>query len=512
MKIAILADLHLPNRHDTVNEDILDWALDTLLTRQVQLIVLAGDMIQAGAVEAATRLRHKLAMTGLPFLMVLGNTELDTPGLKEIFTGEDFQKLAHGVVAALTPSEISSFKEHSVLLKKLIDEYPESFMLVNHYPLDALPDDVRAWTEELFRGHHGAIFIAGHQHMDNEQKFAEAEFHIVRGLDSDKAIGAPPALHIFEYEQTTRKWHRRDIAFAGCNPVLWHQNEIDKFTELLGVSTMHNTIKGIDYAISQRIKCLEIRFEATKELSLSQLSESINSWRKSGGKVLSLHFPDISWDKENNTLAENEIPLAIELAIALKINRLTIHVPRVSVAMFAIPHIGSQLRHAFVKLITHVLPLNISIGIENLHMRPGEKADESRGFGYTPDECIAWVNELRNLCHSSKIGLHFDIGHARNNAPYSRAFSIAQWYASAGSLINGYHLHQVVIGSDGVLENHQPIKNIFGPLISFSSFFYAWQNKKIVHAPIFIETDALELSYETLSNCFFEQEMNLHEK
>ncbi|MFA6715860.1 MAG: TIM barrel protein [Victivallales bacterium] len=503
MKIAILADLHLPDRTDTLNEEILGWALNTAATEQVQLIVSAGDMIQAGAVEAAKRLRAKLEAVGLPFLAATGNTELDTPEFQEIFTGEDFYRLEHGIVAVFDPSDVQSTQ-----LKKLSAMRSESLMLVAHYPLETLEPAICEQVKELFRRPRGAIFVAGHEHLDREQKLGDGEAHIVRGLDPDKAIGAPPALHIFEYKPAFENWQRRDIAFSSGDSIFNTREERDEFAALLGISTMHNTLKGIDYATLRRIKCLEMRFEAIRELSLPQLSTAIQCWRKCGGEVLSLHFPDISWDSVNNTLAQNEVPTAFKLAAALKIDHLTVHIPRCSVALLAVPHVKAQFLDVFVRLANHAQACNISVGIENLHMRQGEKPDEHRGFGYTPDECIAWIRELRTLCRNSEIGLHFDIGHARNNAPYSSIFTIGQWYAAAGNLINGYHLHQVTAATDGTLKNHQPIKSVFGPLISYFSFFHAWRNGRITHAPIFIETDyGTEQSYETLCSCFQKSEM-----
>jgi len=39
----------------------------------------------------------------------------------------------------------------------------------------------------------------------------------------------------------------------------------------------------------------------------------------------------------------------------------------------------------------------------------------------------------------------------------------------------------------GALANHQPIESVFGPLISFSSFLWAWRNGQLRHAPMYLE-------------------------
>jgi hypothetical protein len=110
-----------------------------------------------------------------------------------------------------------------------------------------------------------------------------------------------------------------------------------------------------------------------------------------------------------------------------------------------------------------------------------------RGYGYTPAECRDWIYALRDKAGSDKIGFHFDIGHARNNMPYSSLYNISQWFAELGTLITGYHLHQVEQNGDGTCLNHRPVIGMFGPLISFSSLFAAWKDRQINHSPMYLE-------------------------
>jgi len=44
-----------------------------------------------------------------------------------------------------------------------------------------------------------------------------------------------------------------------------------------------------------------------------------------------------------------------------------------------------------------------------------------------------------------------------------------------------------VIPHDGKMKNHTAIENWFGPMISYVSFFYAWEKEIINHVPIFLE-------------------------
>ena len=92
-----------------------------------------------------------------------------------------------------------------------------------------------------------------------------------------------------------------------------------------------------------------------------------------------------------------------------------------------------------------------------------------------------------------------DIGHARNNAPFSSKYTLGKWYALVGKETVGYHLHQVVL-SDGIMKNHYPIMDVYGPLISLSSFFWGWQTGSLCHAPMYLEirSDNIEDTFDSL--------------
>ena len=140
----------------------------------------------------------------------------------------------------------------------------------------------------------------------------------------------------------------------------------------------------------------------------------------------------------------------------------------------------------FLNLLEGPIARGTVIGVENLHMNAGESADDSRGFGYLPGECHEWVKSLRRASGYGHIGIHLDIGHARNNAPFSKKCSVGQWYALIGRDTVGYHLHQVTL-IDGMMRNHYPIMDVYGPLISLSSFFWGWKTGCLCHAPMYLE-------------------------
>ena len=493
IKIAMLVDLHLPDQSDTVKDDVLEWALATAVQEHADLIVAAGDLTSIGTLDAAIRMRQKLDATGLPLLIVPGNAEIRTPEftaavLKELQTPHVFEQNGCHVVALDNSKEILVEKDREIL-RRLARQGHRQILAAAHFPLTALPPDDKQFLTELIASGCIGLFAAGHNHIDSLEHIGKGESHLVRGIDPDKAIGGPPALTFFEYDSTCMRWQRSDCTYSSGCALSWTAAQCAEFRKLLGISCMQDSLSGIRDAIRHQIKSIELRFESTKNVSTEVLCALLEQWRNEGGQHLSIHLPDIAWDqKKYGVKGVNQMKTACELALTLNADMLTMHVPRCPVGLLT-KHadIRNLLLNAYVDTLKTVLASGITVGIENLHMNPGENPDTERGFGYTPPECLDWINALREVTGSGKIGFHFDIGHARNNAPYSSLYSISQWFAELGSLITGYHLHQVEINSEGRFINHRPITGMFGPLISFSSLFAAWNKEQINHAPMYLE-------------------------
>jgi len=81
-----------------------------------------------------------------------------------------------------------------------------------------------------------------------------------------------------------------------------------------------------------------------------------------------------------------------------------------------------------------------------MHMNIGERDNGSRRFGYVPLECATWVETMRERL-GDEVGFLLDIGHARNNAPFSKRISLGHWYARMGRATVGYHIHQQALES-----------------------------------------------------------------
>lgn len=493
IKIAVLADLHLPDHSGTVKEYAFEWALSTAVEQQADVIVAAGDLTSVGGLAAASRVMQKLVATKIPFLVVPGNAELRTPEtmdavLKKLKTPVLFEHNGCHVLV-LDNSTKRLTDEDRFHLENLVRQGAGQIFVAAHFSFNCLHHEDRNFIKKLVESGCIRVFVAGHEHIDSFEQIGDGELHLIRGIDPDKAIGGPPVLTFFEYESDLKKWRRIDALYPDGGVSSWSSEQRNEFTELLGISCMGDSVGGIDDAIRHRIRSIELRFESTATLPREELRIQIERWRNEGGQHLSIHFPDIAWDCDAGVVkGETEVNIACELALELGADILTMHVPRCPVGILTEnTEVENHLLAAYAKSLEPVLIKGITVGIENLHMNPREEPGAERGFGYTPIECLNWINALRARVGSENVGFHFDIGHARNNAPYSSLYSISQWYADMGSLITGYHLHQVELNSDGRFINHRTVTGMFGPLISFSSLFSAWNRGQISHAPMYLE-------------------------
>ncbi len=474
MKIAVFADLHLPDDASTVKEVILDWAIAQARKLEVNGIACIGDMTAFGTFPAARRLAEKLRRSGIPFWF--------TPGNAELRQGNDPEVLLQTINADPPPDDILLLDTSRGRLNRKTKPLPNHNRLaLTHYPPDALPEEDRELIQSAIDANGIAHLVAGHIHCDQ----STPSWDTVRGLDPDKAIGGPPGFAVFS-RRTPKEWVRENIDFRIADASLWPAEQRWELLECLGISGMENGLENIQFAIVNRIPVYELRYQEFPNLEMDVLQGLIEEWRHHGGRVLSLHLPEIRWAKQGIT-GVDQVKTAVKLAISLGCDRVTFHVPGVSLKDFSAPAVYDRILHETVSALRTLVSSGIVIGIENLHMRPEEKNDMDRGFGYTIEECRAWVETLRSQMNSPLVGFHFDLGHARNNVPYSSTQPISSWFAAMGTLINGYHLHQVKMKADNVMENHEKITAPFDALISLASLLTAWQMNRITHAPLILE-------------------------
>ena len=79
LKIAVLADLHLPDELPGMHTDVLKNAVNCCYEEKADVIVCAGDMVKSGAVNAAKFLLDTLHSVPIPAVITHGNTEQGIP-------------------------------------------------------------------------------------------------------------------------------------------------------------------------------------------------------------------------------------------------------------------------------------------------------------------------------------------------------------------------------------------------------------------------------------------------
>lgn len=471
-KFAVIADLHLPGVSSSVQHDALDFAVKSIKKSGASTLICLGDVTAYGETESAKHFREKMAELNIPVLCTMGNADIRSGKDNEIagilnvkseMTVDDIRFIAIDT----SNEEVSKDDE------ALLNSSDENTIVVMHHPDWIMKKSGKPIVENFrLNGKYRAL-LYGHIHEYKQ----EGNIFSIQALDPDKAIGTPPCVTYFTLNEN-------DINIDyDYFPVEVPQD----LKDYLGVQC-YNPIDDISYMTENGIKNIEIRPSSVYD-DREKLKEEISKWRKMDGKYLSLHMPDFGYDK-NGLTGMDKWNDAIECAIDIGADGITAHVPMASVGIVrsgAFPHL--------VKFFTENikrLPDKCSVGIENMHMTEGEGDNDDRRYGYLPDECLEFMNAVNNEFGFKRAGVHFDVGHARNNIPFSGPYPIGAWYSLVGKYTVAYHIHQVehamdVLIDDKKMENHLPIKSIYGPLISYCGFFHSWNTGKINKGPVFLE-------------------------
>lgn len=262
----------------------------------------------------------------------------------------------------------------------------------------------------------------------------------------------------------------------------WSISDRECFFSFLGIALKYAHAEWMERAADEAVPVVEWLADAALDIDPDKRMEQLLRWREKGGRCLSIHFPDFplsgsreSWDN------------AVELAIGSAADRITVHVPGISL---------KDMEQCFEKTVSRIIELcrpllekNIHIGIENLHMKPSYTADESRPFGFIPSECVQLVKRLREKSASELWGIHLDIGHAYSNPPYHDCCDTAVWLRECADLLNGMHIHQFEhqrSAETPFLRGHGNItgRNTGHP--SLLPIFEAWAGKGI-RVPLILE-------------------------
>ena len=461
--IAVFADLHYTAESGRLKGEVLRWAVGEAARRGATAIVCAGDMVGSGRKAEAEAVAAILAESALPVSLTPGNAELRTP--------EESAKTLAILSGAPTPKGVELVDSSRVWPSAATGQGQGGSLVVTHEPPPSLPSS--ACRPD-------ALVVAGHMHRDTEVPGLST----VRGLDPDKAQGGPPALAIFG-RSSNGVWRRAgNVAFPGVAPEEWAPSFRRCFLDDLGISTMDDPFGGLGFAIRERVPCLELRAFTWRPGTFDALLAKVREWRASGGRVLSLHLPELGF-ASGVVQGVDAVREACRDALVLGCDRVTLHVPNIPLDEWE--DARSPMCDAYAEALAPFAGSGVAVGVENMHVTDADRADwKHRRFGYTPDECAKQMSLLRGI-PGLQVGFHLDIGHARNNAPFSTQYPVGAWYELLGSEVNGMHLHQIDQAPNGTFRNHRPLLGFFDPLVSLSSLVMARQRGILPRAPMFLE-------------------------
>lgn len=480
MLICFMCDLHLPYNKNAVQYNVLDWACSDIVKKNADAVVFAGDFTADGNVFATKRFLRKMESLGRPYVLIPGNSDCRTqkniPFIKQ-FTSSAVTKIGEYTFIAVDDSERIISSEFFAALENA----DEKTLVIMHHPTSALSADSALKFEKWRSANPDVKVFCGHLHKSR----INGNDISLQAADPDKAIGENPCITYYDTETgELRK------AYYFC-PVP------NDFYRYIGISCF-NPLYDIEYAQEHGIRNIELRYNA-EGFDREELSKSIAKWRALGATNLSLHAPHIRYSNGTvtNTAQWNDF---IEFASFLECDRITVHVPDISVDAVkkdnnALDNISDFLAKCFARL-----PEKCVIGVENMHMTSKDSADDTRGYGYIPEECVEFMKHLGGKC-TRKLGINLDVGHAVNNVPYIEKYTLGTWYAELGRFTVGYHLHQVVKGSAG-FENHMPVTELYGESISLASFFNAWNKGVINKAPVIFEIRGTDGEYKPTIELF----------
>ena len=464
MKICIMEDLHLPYQTQALQYEALRFYLSDMKMKGADLLVVPGDFTADGNRETAARFLSLLRAFSIPAIVMTGNADYRTPENKEYFrsiTEKPLQDFGSCTVLALRDGEGAVSDEDLALLANA----NEKTLIFLHHPIESLSEPSRSRLSSFREKNPAVPIFVGHAHIEKR----EENTYYLNAADPDKAIGMFPC--IYYYDTQTRVLEKTH--FDCPQP--------KDFSSFLGISAFH-ALPDLAYATEAGLYGVEFRPSVIKE-DKDALLAGIFRFRASGGKCVSFHFPNVA-ERDGSLACEQSLLTFAAFARDLGADRVTIHAPSVPLRMIEEdPTLLERIADLAARAIA-VLPENCVIGVENMHMA-SDDSPENRRFGYIPAECRKFIEMLR-LRTDRAVGFHFDTGHARNNLPLSQIYTQSVWMAELGSIAVGYHIHQVLL-ENGKMENHMPITEPYGALISYAAFFRMWENGRLGKAPVFLE-------------------------
>ena len=466
MKICFACDLHLSNIEDTLQYDVFDFVLSDVQKERPDCIIYAGDVTCDGNIEVYKSFVSRASSLGMPFLFVPGNSDL-----RDARYRDEIKKLSSPILTVICGKKIFAVNDCEAIISdsdlEALESADKDSIVFMHHPIISLKDGSDGKFLAWRTSHPDTMLFYGHKH----KPMREGRTVSLQALDPDKAIGSNPCLTYYDTDtdELTSSYYVSKV------PADLHNR--------LGISC-YKVREHIALATKNKLKSLELR-PSCITMNESELDSLIKKWREAGGENLSIHIPDISY-ADGRAIPDENLGKYIELANKLGVNRFTQHVPKASVQLVRSDSSALSKMAECLASYFSALDHEVVIGIENMHMTKNDSLDGERRFGYTPEECIEFM-EILSTKTSCKVGINFDIGHARNNHPFSWTNQISTWFAKLGKYIVGYHLHQVNGDPGKNIENHIAFDSIYGRLISLCSFFKCWETGRINKAPVVFE-------------------------
>ncbi len=275
------------------------------------------------------------------------------------------------------------------------------------------------------------------------------------------------------------------LGYDSADPyAAWSEAARNEFDASLGCSIKGDVLNQLDRATAEGIPVLELNFHTLEALDREEVARRVFAWRAGGGRCLSMHLMTIS-DEEGPLSARERN--ALEWTLALECDRVTEHVPNRPVGYMR-EH-RDRVAERYLRVLAPLLEHDIAVGIENMHMSAKAGAGDLRGYGFTIEEWLDFIQQLRTRSGHGGIGCHVDIGHAYTNYPFHPENTVETWLRAGGALINGIHLHQYECDrseSDPYPRGHQHVsgRNAGYPL--FEPLYRLW-GEGVFRAPMFLE-------------------------
>ncbi len=490
MKIGFLCDSHVGGGEKSPQYAYLCKAVEQMKKDGIDTVVCLGDITAFGESAVFDRCVSLLGKFNNAFVL-LGNADVRKKEDKDIILSKAKEVFfREGKKNFLGLHLIAGRIKEEDFAK--IENLCSGDVLMMHYGVHSLIVEHRERLEEILKGKKLNV-IHAHSHKRFDYYIGESRVFGLRALDPDKSIGDYPCITYFdtETEEYTEK------VFAENKKLL------EEIASHFGISCADN-IRELHCAIDNKISAVELRMSTIKE-DEAEIYSLINEWRDETQGYLSAHMPNIKYDGEEVAGIEDWL-IAIERSLKYRVDGITVHPPRIKKSIL---YSNNELLEQLIDLYATSFARfegSVKIGIENVHKTKAEAEaglpNEELGFGYTPDDVLFFVNKLNEKLGKNRVGVVLDVGHTKNNGSLSSIYTVGSWYEMVGDKTVAYHIHQVLSTENG-MKNHNAIENWFGPLISYSSFFYSWDKGIINRAPVFLEVRGSE-NYLKSVNAFNE--------